>query len=58
MSIIFEEFQHPAIQSKIEQHLGAVFSLIKVRQPIGSEDSARIYKLCAEVAGGWRHFCI
>jgi hypothetical protein len=39
VSIIFEEFQHPAIQSKIEQHFGRFFSQIKVRQPIGSKGS-------------------
>jgi hypothetical protein len=39
VSIIFEEFQHSAIQSKIEQHFGGFFIKIKVRQPIGSKDS-------------------
>jgi hypothetical protein len=39
MSRIFEEFQYPAIQTKIEQHLGGFFHQIKVRQPIGRKDS-------------------
>jgi hypothetical protein len=39
MSRIFEEFQHPAIQTKIEHHLGGLFHQIKVRQPIGRKDS-------------------
>jgi hypothetical protein len=32
-------FQHPAIQTKIEQHFGGFFHPIKVRQPIGRQDS-------------------
>jgi hypothetical protein len=34
-----KEFQHPAIQTKIEQHFGGFFHQIKVRQPIGRQDS-------------------
>jgi hypothetical protein len=33
-----KEFQHPAIQTKIEQHFGGFFHQIKVRQPIGRQD--------------------
>jgi hypothetical protein len=33
------EFQHPAIQSKIEQRFGGFFHQIKVHQPIGRQDS-------------------
>jgi hypothetical protein len=36
---MFEENQQPAIQTKIEQHFGGFFQLIKVRQPIGRKDS-------------------
>jgi hypothetical protein len=36
---IFEEFQHPAIQTKIVQHFGGFFHQIKVCQPIGRKDS-------------------
>ncbi len=50
---IFEE--HPAIQTKLVQHFGGFIHQIKVRQPIGSNDSI---KPCAEDAGGWRLFCI
>jgi hypothetical protein len=34
-----KEFQHPAIQTKIEQHFGGFFLQKKVRQPIGRQDS-------------------
>jgi hypothetical protein len=33
------EFQHPAIQTKIEQHFGGFFHQIKVHQQIGRQDS-------------------
>ncbi len=39
MCRIFEEFQQPAIQTKIVQHFGGFFYQIKVRQPIGRKDS-------------------
>jgi hypothetical protein len=32
---IFDEFQRPAIQTKIVQHFGGFSHQIKVRQPIG-----------------------
>jgi hypothetical protein len=36
----FEDFQHPAIQTKIVQHFGGFFkNQLKVRQPIGRKDS-------------------
>jgi hypothetical protein len=34
-----EKLQHSAIQTKIEQHFGGFFHLIKVCQPIGRKDS-------------------
>jgi hypothetical protein len=34
--------EHPAIQTKIEQHFGGFFHQIKVRQPIGRQDSLQI----------------
>jgi hypothetical protein len=34
-----KKFKHPAIQTKIEQHFGGFFHQIKVRQPIGRQDS-------------------
>jgi hypothetical protein len=34
-----KEFQHPAIQTKIEQDFGGFFHQLKVRQPIGRQDS-------------------
>jgi hypothetical protein len=39
VSRLFEEYQHPAIQTKIVQHFGGFFHQIKVRQPIGRKDS-------------------
>jgi hypothetical protein len=39
VSKVFEEFQHPAIQTRIVQHFGGLFHQIKVRQPIGRKDS-------------------
>jgi hypothetical protein len=39
--LISKEFQHPAIQTKIEQHFGGCFDQIKVRQPLGRQDSTQ-----------------
>jgi hypothetical protein len=39
VSRIFEENQQSAIQTKIGQHFGGFFQLIKVRQPIGRKYS-------------------
>jgi hypothetical protein len=36
---VSKEFHHPAIQTKIEKHFGGFFHQIKVRQPIGRQDS-------------------
>jgi hypothetical protein len=33
LRLVNKEFQHPAIQTKIEQHFGRFFHEIKVRQP-------------------------
>jgi hypothetical protein len=46
-----KEFQHPTIQTKIEQHFGGFFS--KVRQPTRRQDS-----MPTEQAGGWIYFKI
>jgi hypothetical protein len=37
--IVSRIFQHPRIQTKIEQPFGGFFQQIKVRQPIGRKDS-------------------
>jgi hypothetical protein len=37
--LLSKEFQHPAIQTKIEQHFGRFYHQTKVRQPIGRQDS-------------------
>jgi hypothetical protein len=42
LRLVSKEFQHPAIQTKIEQHFGGYFTQIKVRQPIGRQDSMQI----------------
>jgi hypothetical protein len=34
-----KKFQHSATQTKIEQHFGGFFHQMKVRQPIGRQDS-------------------
>jgi hypothetical protein len=39
LRLVSKEFQHPAIQNKIEQHLGGLFHQIKVCQPVGRQDS-------------------
>jgi hypothetical protein len=39
LRLVSKEFQHPAIQTKIEQHFGGFFHQIKVRQPIRRQDS-------------------
>jgi hypothetical protein len=41
--LVSKKFQHPAIQTKIEQHLGRFFQRIKVPQPIGRQESMHIY---------------
>jgi hypothetical protein len=48
----FEEFQHPAIQTKIMQHFGGFFSSNK------SAPANRRYKPRSKQAGGWIHFCM
>jgi hypothetical protein len=39
LRLVSKEFQHPTIQTKLEQHFGGFFHQIKVRQPIGRHDS-------------------
>jgi hypothetical protein len=39
LQLVSKEFQHPEIQTKIEQHFGGFFHQIKVRQSIGRQDS-------------------
>jgi hypothetical protein len=40
LQLVSKEFQHPAIQTKIEQqHFGRFFHKRKLRQPIGRQDS-------------------
>jgi hypothetical protein len=55
VSGIFEEFQHPAIHTKIVQHFGGFFRQIKVRQPTGKRI---LYKPSAKEWGDWRHLRI
>jgi hypothetical protein len=37
--LMSKEFQHPAIQTKIEQHFSGFFHQIEVHQPIRRQDS-------------------
>jgi hypothetical protein len=39
LQLMSKEFRHPAFQTKIEQHFGKLFHQIKVRRPIGRQDS-------------------
>jgi hypothetical protein len=39
LRLVSKEFQHPAIQTKIEQHFGGFFHQIKGHQPLGRQDS-------------------
>ncbi len=39
LRLVSKEFQHPTIQTKIEQHFGGFFHQIKMRQPIGRQDA-------------------
>jgi hypothetical protein len=39
LQLVSNEFQHPAMQTKTEQHFGGFFSQIKVCQTIGRQDS-------------------
>ncbi len=41
--LVSKEFKHSAIQTKIEQHFGGFFHQIKVRQPIGRQDSMQTW---------------
>jgi hypothetical protein len=53
LRLMSKEFQHPAIQTKIEQHFGIFFHQIKVLHPLG-QDSMQT----AEQAGSWIRFCM
>jgi hypothetical protein len=39
LRLVSKEFHHSAIQTKIELHFGGFFHQMKVRQPIGTQDS-------------------
>ncbi len=54
LRLVSKEFQHPANKTKIEQHFGGFFHQIKVRQPIGRQDSMQ----AVIHIGGWIHFCM
>jgi hypothetical protein len=43
VSRIFEEFQHPPIQTQIVLNFGGFFHPIKVCQPIGRKDSTQAF---------------
>jgi hypothetical protein len=56
LRLVSKEFQHPAIQTKIEQHFGGFFHQIKVRQPVGRQDSMQT--VIQTSRRGWIHFCM
>jgi hypothetical protein len=39
LQLVSIKFQHPVIQTEIEQQFGRFFHQIKVRQPVGRQDS-------------------
>jgi hypothetical protein len=39
LRLVIKEFEHPTIQTKIEQHFCGFFNQIKVRQLIGRQDA-------------------
>jgi hypothetical protein len=39
LQLASKKFHHSAIQTKIELHFGGLFHQMKVRQPIGRQDS-------------------
>jgi hypothetical protein len=39
LRLVNKEYHHSAIQTKIELHFGGFFHQMKVRQPIGRQDS-------------------
>jgi hypothetical protein len=39
LRLVCKKFQHSATRTKIELHFGGFFHQMKVRQPIGSQDS-------------------
>jgi hypothetical protein len=52
LQLVSKEFQHPTIQTKIEQHFGKFCHQMKVRLPIGRQDSMQTV---IKQAGGWIH---
>jgi hypothetical protein len=41
LGLVSKEFQHPAIQTRIVQHIGGFFHQVNVHQPIGRKDSTQ-----------------
>jgi hypothetical protein len=54
LRLVSKEFHHSTIQTKIKPNFGGFFHQLKVRQPIGGQDSMQT----AEQAGGWIQFCM
>jgi hypothetical protein len=56
LRLVSKEFQHPAIQTKIEQHFGGFFfHQIKVRQPKGRQDSMQTVVLTSRRLDSFLH---
>ncbi len=54
LRLMSKEFQHPAIQTKIEQLFDIFFHQIKVLHSLGRQDSMQT----AKQAGSWIRFCM
>ncbi len=50
-----EELHHSAILTKIEQHFGRFFHQIKVRQPIGRQDSMQTVNRTSRILDSFLH---
>jgi hypothetical protein len=53
--LVSKEFQHPAIQTKLEEYFGGFFHQIKVRQPIGRQDSMQTVIRTSRRLGSFLH---
>jgi hypothetical protein len=57
LQLMSKEFQHLAIQTKIEHHFGRIFSSNK-SAPANRKTGFYANHACSEQAGGWIQFCM
>jgi hypothetical protein len=55
LRLLSKEFHHSAIQTKIELHFGGFFHQMKVRQPIGRQDSMQTMILTSRRLDSFLH---